>query len=125
MGTAWCSMSISYIDVSEIGVYSAGAYISRIAGAENPMLVFMPNLNYAGMHEAEEMAASFNIGMLNIPITLPMLDLVRQMEFAGVHMSQKLICGLEKAFRSAIITQLTEEGECVEREGDHPGQNQS
>ena len=108
-----------YIDVSEIKRNPVSMYVSKIAVSKcfaNPVLVFMPNLDYAGMHEAESLAAEFNIGFLNIPITLPMLDLIRQMEFAGVHITQNLMNGIESAFRSAIIDQLNEEGARFGRE---------
>lgn len=101
------------IDVSEIKKNSPGSYISRIASATNPVLVFMPNLDYSGMHEAEDLASQFNIGFVNIPITLPMLDLTKQMEFAGLRITQRLIAGLECSIRSAIIEQLNREEECL------------
>lgn len=99
-------MSTEYIDVSEISLKHAGAYISRIAATEHPVLVFMPNLNYTGMGEAEDLAAKFNIGFIVLPITLPMADLTRQMEFSGVRIHAGFIAGMESSFRRGIIEQL-------------------
>ena len=99
-------MSTDYIDVSEISTKGSGAYIHEIAVSMHPVLVFMPNLDYSGMHDAEDFAATINAGFMVLPITLSMLDLFKQMEFAGVHISKKLSCGLESALRSAIIQQL-------------------
>ena len=118
-------MNTEYIDVSDIKRKQAGAYISRIAAAKNPVLVFMPNLDYAGMHDAEALASNFNIGFLNIPITLPMLDLVKQMEFAGVHVTQQLVSGIESAFRLAVIEQMNGEEEYFEHEGIDSGQDRA
>lgn len=109
-------MSTEFIDVSGIKENSPGSYISRIAAANNPVLVFMANLDYSGMYDAEELASQFNIGFLNIPITLPMMDLVRQIEFAGIRMTPDLLSGIESAFRSSIIRQFNEEGARIEFE---------
>lgn len=99
-------MDVEYIDVSDIVQDSSGSYIHKIASARNPCLVFMPNLDYTGMYEAEQLASSMGIGFLNIPITLPVMDLIKQMEFAGVVLSKKLLDDIPKAMRIAILETL-------------------
>ena len=99
-------MSTDYIDISEISTKGVGAYIHRVAAVANPVLVFMPNLSYAGMHDAEEFAFQIHAGFLIIPITIPMLDLVKQMEYADIHITGSFVEGVESALRSSIIEQL-------------------
>ena len=99
-------MRTEYIDVTEISRETSGAYIHKIASASNPCLVFMPNLDYTGMYEAEQLAASMGIGFLNIPITLSVMDLVKQMEFAGVKLTKKLVEDIPVAIRIAILESL-------------------
>ena len=109
--------NIEYIDVSGIGSRSPGEYISTIVAAQmhaDPVLVFMPNLDYKGMYEAESLASKFNVGFIVVPITLPILDLTKQMEFAGVQLTQDLISGIESVFRKGIIQILNEDGVYIE-----------
>ena len=91
------------IDVTDIARVGAGAYISKIASAENPVLLFMPNLDYSGMGDAEQLADDFKIGILNIPITLAVMDLSKQMEYAGIELNADLIRDLEHGIRKMLI----------------------
>ena len=78
-------------------------------GKISPVLVFLPNLNYAGMTTAEKLASDMNIGFLCIPITLAMIDIIKQLEYSGVHATEDMIFDLENHIRSAIITALDSE----------------
>lgn len=114
-------MSTDYIDVTKIGIEEPGTYISRIGASKNPVLVFMPNLNYAGMLEAEDLAGNCGIGVLNIPITLPIMDLIRQMEYAGVSVTPYMISSMESSLRSLIVNELRKERDRIEREKSDSG----
>ena len=91
------------IDVTDISRLGKGAYISKIASDKNPKLIFMPNLDYHGMGDAEDLAAEFKIGILHIPITLPVMDLSKQMEYAGIEIDANLIGSLEQGLRKVIL----------------------
>lgn len=91
------------IDVTDIQKVGSGAYIAKIASSENPVLLFMPNLDYSGMREAEDLAANLEIGVLNIPITLPVMDLTKQMEYAGIEVDYNLIQELEAGIRKLLV----------------------
>jgi len=91
------------IDVTDISKVGSGAYISKIASCRDPVLFFMPNLDYHGMSDAEDLANEFEIGILHIPITLPVMDLSKQMEYAGIEINAELIHKLEQGLRNVII----------------------
>lgn len=91
------------IDVTDIQKVGSGAYIAKIASSENPVLLFMPNLDYSGMREAEDLASNLEIGVLNIPITLPVMDLSKQMEYAGIEVDYNLIQELEAGIRKLLV----------------------
>lgn len=94
------------IDVSEITEDNVGEFVHQIAAAANPVLVYMPNLDYKGMQAAENLAEAMGIKLLTIPITVVVMDLVKQMEFAGVEITERLLRDIPVAIRVAIMESL-------------------
>lgn len=100
--------AIKYIDVSKISERTPGAYISVIAREKHPVLVFMPMFEYDGMEAARDMALKLGIKFVNVPITLPIMDLVHQMEYGGIEITQQLVLSLQDQLRETVIRILNE-----------------
>ncbi len=94
------------IDVSGITQENVGQFVHQIASATNPVLVYMPNHDYKGMQAAKELAEAMKISLQIIPITAVVMDLVNQMEFAGVEITEKLLHDLPIAIRMVILENL-------------------
>lgn len=94
------------IDISTITHDNAGQFVHRIAADPNPVLVYMPNHDYKGMQAAKDLAEAMQIGLLIIPITVVVMDLVKQIEFAGVEITERLLRDIPVAIRVAIMESL-------------------
>lgn len=75
---------------------------------QNICFVFLPHLDYKGMYDMEEQAAKRGFGFMIIPITLPVLDLANQMEYAGVTLTEKLLTDIPKAIRAVAIEAMNQ-----------------
>ena len=94
------------IDISTITHDNAGQFVHLIAADPNPVLVYMPNHDYKGMQAAENLAEAMGVKILIIPITVVVMDLVKQMEFAGVEITERLLRDIPVAIRVAIMESL-------------------
>lgn len=90
---------ILYIDVTD-------GIPEEIPAGQNICFVFLPYLDYKGMEEAEANALGRGFSFMNIPITLPVLDLAKQMEYAGVTLTGKLLADIPKAIRAVVMEAL-------------------
>lgn len=93
--------NVLYIDVTD-------GIPGELPAEQNICFVFLPYLDYKGMEEAEANALGRGYSFMNIPITLPVLDLVKQMEFAGVEISGKLLNDIPRAIRQVVIETLND-----------------
>mgnify|MGYP007056185233 CR=1 FL=1 len=88
-----------YIDVTN-------SIPDEIPKKKNICFVYMPYLNYKSMDEAEQAALDRGYAFMNLPITLPMLDLIKQMEFVGIEITEKLLQDLPANMRLMVIEKL-------------------
>ena len=100
---------ITYIDVTN-GIPEVLPQGQKIC------FVFLPDFDYAGMNDAERAAREAGFAFLNIPITLPVLDLVKQMEFAGAEITSGLT-KIPGAIRQIIMGLLREDRCSVHLDG--------
>lgn len=83
--------------------------ISHLTIDGDLVMVYMPNLNYKKLEFVNEYASMHNMYHLTIPITLPVMDIVKQMEYAGISVSQELATDIIPGeVRKAIINSLKE-----------------
>lgn len=92
---------ILYIDVTD-------GIPDEIPAGQNICFVFLPHLDYKGMYDMEEQAAKRGFGFMIIPITLPVLDLANQMEYAGVTLTEKLLTDIPRAIRAVAIEAMNQ-----------------
>lgn len=92
-----------YLDVSDLDL--ARVPEAFIEG-NNPVLVYMPDLNYKRLNDVEEFAKANNLRYIVLPITLPAMDIVKQAEYAGVKITEKFLMQIRTGIRSAIIKAL-------------------
>lgn len=100
-----------YIDVTDYDIDMVKMLLlSNNECDTKTVLLYMPDINYRAMHELEELAPSGNFALLTIPITLPLMDIAKQMEYAGIEVSNELLFQLRYGIRKMIVEILSKEG---------------
>ena len=101
------STSIEYIDTSQCTKQE----IEQIIRTSNkdPVLLYMPDLNYKEMQDLEDFAKANDVKLINIPVTLPVMDIVKQAEYAGIEITQEFIIAIRNGIRNLITDTLNEE----------------
>ena len=98
------STSIEYVDTT---IYS-GDQLSELLhiADKKPVLLYMPDIDYGEMQRLEDFAKENNLKLINIPITLPLMDIVKQAEYAGVEITSEFIANIRSGLRILITSAL-------------------
>lgn len=101
------STSIEYVDVSK---HSKKELEQLVKGTGHEMvLLYMPDLDYKKMQEFESLAEANGVKLINIPITLPVMDIVKQAEYAGIEITKEFVVSIRNGIRDLITDTLNEE----------------
>ena len=73
------------------------------------VLLYMPDLSYKEMSDLEDFASENDIKLINIPITLPVMDIVKQAEYAGIEITQEFVISIRNGIRKLITDTMNEE----------------
>ena len=98
------STSIEYVDTT---IYS-GDQLSELLhiADKKPVLLYMPYLDFKNMEWLEQRAKESGTQLLNIPITLPIMDIVKQSEYAGIEITSDFISEIMSGVRILITNTL-------------------
>ena len=94
-----------YIDITDF-TPSHLQYFMNDNKDNNFVLLYMPYLNYSNMLQLEELAGKQHVKCMNIPITLPVMDIVKQAEHAGVETTSAFVLRIIYSVRKAIVDAL-------------------
>lgn len=96
-----------YVDVT---TYSRSKISSLLHVADKkPILLYMPYLDFKGMEWLEAKAKESGTQLLNIPITLPVMDIVKQSEYAGIEITSDFVLMIMNGMRDLITDTLNKE----------------
>lgn len=95
-----------YFDVTECNSKDLQAITKA---DKNLVLVYMPDLDYSEMEKLEKFAKDCGLKFLNIPITLPVMDIIKQAEYVGVEISREFIAKIRNGIMRLIVQTLNEE----------------
>ena len=101
------------IDVYDID--SELSLIDAISTSKTPKLFYMPNLNYNGMEKYESWARHLQIPFKTIPVTLPVMDIVSQLQHEGIDVDETIVDCVAEGVRDTIMIALDLK-ECMEEE---------
>lgn len=94
------STSTEFLDVT---TYSGNQLSELLHIADKkPVLLYMPDFDYNKMQTVEDFAKENDFKLLNIPITLPVMDIVKQAEYAGVEITSDFITEIMNGLRILI-----------------------
>ena len=101
------STSIEYIDTSRYTKQEI-EHLIRIS-SKDLVLLYMPDLNYKEMQDLEDFAKANDVKLINIPVTLPVMDIVKQAEYAGIEITKEFVIAIRNGIRNLITDTLNEE----------------
>lgn len=96
-----------YIDVTDFDIDDLQNL--RQNEDKRQVLLYMPALNFDAMHKLEACASSADMDLITVPITLPLMDITKQMEYAGIDMSADILCRIRDGIRKMIVDTLNKE----------------
>ena len=98
------STNTEYVDVT---TYSGEQLAELLHIADKkPVLLYMPDIDYSGMQMVEDFASKNGFQVLNIPITLPLMDIAKQAKYAGVCTNPLFLLRITRGLRSMITCVL-------------------
>ena len=103
----------SFIDISNLDVKNFDFIKNIISDYKDPVLLYMPNLSYQ-TKDFDELIAELGIRSYCIPVTLPVMDIVSQMKYAGIEVTPEIVIKIQNGIRKVIVDTLEEEGANVE-----------
>ena len=73
---------------------------------KSQVLLYMPYLDFKDMEWIEQCAKENGMQFLNIPITLPVMDIVKQSEYAGIEITSNFVSDVMIGVRNLIADTL-------------------
>ena len=101
------STSIEHIDTSQYSKQEI-EHLIRVSN-KDLVLLYMPDLNYKEMQDLEDFARENQLKLINIPVTLPVMDIVKQAEYAGIEITNDFVIAIRNGIRKLITDTLNEE----------------
>ena len=77
-------------------------------GRENVIGVIMPNVIQPDIQDSRRVVEALNIQYYTVPITLPVMDIVKQLDYSGVDMSEQAMYTLPARIRMATLYALSQ-----------------
>ena len=97
----------NYVDITTFS-RSEVNQLQHIAD-KKPVLLYMPYLDFKDMEWFEQYANDNGFQFMNIPITLPVMDVVKQSEYAGIEITTGFITDIMNGIRN-LITETFNKG---------------
>lgn len=101
---------IDYVDVTENG-YDKDALRGKT-------MVFMPDIDYGLLDRLEELSNE-DTKLITVPITLPVMDIISQLDYAGIQITSEQLESLRCGIRNTIIKAIRFGGEMTTNEEDN------
>lgn len=98
----------SFIDISNLDIKNFDFIKDVISDYKDPVLLYMPNLSYQ-TKDFDELIAELGIRSYCVPVTLPVMDIVSQMKYAGITVTPEIVTRIQNGIRKVIVDTLEEE----------------